>query len=532
MKKRCLHFTIVQEGKKLFFAIENSKIEEILKEMSAKRTGAICFSIGEGEKETELKIKVSKFLRAIKEAELNESIIPHNLDRYVTDMTREYSKERHRRITGRESETEKIWFYLSQKTRNNVFLVGDADVGKTTIANEIVRQISVNECPREFYHFRVIRIKIQEITCRSEQWFYPYIISSIEQFLEKNQERIVLYIDNAIEWRTDAGTNEMLYKALIEYNIPVLATERTERFEEYFLNDSVLFKYLNYIYIEEPELEQIEMLLDDHIKYLQKKYEVKISPAMIKFAIFTSALSNTNSANPGRAENVLERAFLEAKRKDKKEVGKENILNCYHSYTKMYNSLSNEEKRKTAFHEAGHYVVTIMCQNVHDEKIAFVSILPMLNFYGVNWMYQIHGGVEYDERYFIDQIAICFGGRVAENRIISKDNTGASQDLEQANDLAEKMVMKYGFGTKNRTYTNSQGYVKGYTISDAKKKELNDLIQEYLDEGEKEAERIIDKNFELVRVIANALLKDEILTGEELEKIVKNYNKSTKKNSE
>ena len=524
MKNRYLPFTIVQDGKRLFFAIEKSQIEDVLKELDTKKNEEIYFA---AEGANKLKIKASKILRAIKRAELNEPIIPHSLDRYVIDMTREYSRKKLRNITGREHETEKIWFYLSQKTRNNVFLVGEADVGKTTIANEIVRQISVNECPKEFYHFRVIRIRVQEITGRSEQRIYPYIVSSIEQFLEKNKERIILYIDNAIEWKTDVGMIELLYKALIEYNIPILATERTERFDDYFLNDSMLSKYLNYIYIEEPELEQIETLLADHIKYLQEKYQIKISPAMTKFAIFTSALSNTNSANPGRAENVLERAFLEAKRKDKKEVEKENILSCYHSYAKMYSNLSNEGKRKTAFHEAGHYVVTIMCQNVHDKKIAFVSILPMLNFYGVNWLYQIQGDMEYDEQYFIDQIAICFGGRLAENRIVSKDNTGASQDLAQANSLAEMMVMKYGFNAKNRTYINAQGYVKEYTISDAKKEELNNLIQEYIDKGEKEAEKIIDKNFDLVRVIAEALLKEEILTGEELEKIVKDYNRST-----
>lgn len=526
MNKRCLTFTITQNGKDYSIMVDVEELKELIKKLNFQNADDISIPIEakDGEELQPIKINISKLFRVIKQVELANPIIPFWLNSYIIDLTRIYSQRHPAKTTGRDDEIEKIWFYLSQKTRNNVFLVGEADVGKTRIANEIVRQIATNECPKEFYDYRVIQINAQELVNKKDSKIYHYIISFVDKFLRNNKNNIVLYIDGIIYWKTEYELIKLLYKVIMAYHIPVLATERTDSFEQYFLSDSAISKYLNYIVIEEPELEELESLLSDHIKHLEQKYKIKISREMIKFAIFTSVLSNTESANPGKAENVLERAFLEAKRKDKSEVGKDNILSCYNSYTKLYNSFSEESKKITAYHEAGHYVVTMFCKNVVDMKIAFVSILPMMDFYGVNWPYHVLGeNANYTKEYFIEQIAICFGGRIAEKRKTSKESTGASNDLYQANTIAENMVMVYGFATGNRSYTTLEGYSKKYIISDTKKEEIDKQVQKYVDIGNRLAERIINENIELVTQIAETLLKEEIMTGEELFKIVKEY---------
>ena len=113
------------------------------------------------------KVNVKKELpiikKAVKYAELVQDIIPIYLKKYLVDYTQKLSQKSVAPIVGREHEIEKAWFYLSKETRNNVFLIGEKDVGKTAIAVEIARQIATNECPKEFYQKRVLMLKPEMI---------------------------------------------------------------------------------------------------------------------------------------------------------------------------------------------------------------------------------------------------------------------------------------------------------------------------------------------------------------------------------
>ena len=183
-----------------------------------------------------------------------------------------------------------------------------------------------------------------------------------------------------------------------------------------------------------------------------------------------------------------------------------------------------------AYHEVGHYIVAIMCENVKDEKIAFVSILPMMDFLGVNWPYKILGKtLNYTKDYYIDHIAIYMGGRIAEKLVTLKNSTGASSDLACANSIAENMITIYGFSenkNENRSYVTRSLELKSYLISEDRKNEFNEEIQKYVDEGYKRAEKIINENKGLIAAIVEKLLKEEILTGEQLTKICEEYNKN------
>ena len=482
-------------------------------------------------KNYKIPIKISDVKKLIKQSELCIPIVPNFLSEYLVDLTQSLANKPTFPVKGRENEIEKIWFYLSQKSRNNVFLVGPADVGKTTIAREIARQISTNECPKEFYDKRVLMLKPERLLKIKSEYFYMYTIKKINSFIVKNKDKFVIYIDKSIYMKTDQLLIILLYSLIKKYNIPIITTSNEEDFEQYYLNDTSISKYVNYIYIEEPELEEIAPMVNQHILRLQKEHGIKISDEMIKFGIFTSVLTDSVSANPGNVINTFEKAFLEAKRKDKEEVDKKSILSCYNSYLKLYNNTSEEEKKAIAYHETGHYVVSIMCNHVKNEKIAFVSILPMMDFLGVNWSYTILGKtLNYTKDYFFDYIAICLGGRISEKMFTSKDSTGASSDLAKASSIAENMITIYGLsekeGEKNRSYVSDNFAIKNYLISEKRKEEFDSEIQRFVDEGYKRAEKIIEENRGLIDVIVEKLLKEEILTGEQLTKICEEYNKN------
>ena len=260
--------------------------------------------------------------RAVKCAELLIDIVPKSLRKYLTDVTQNFSRENVSAIIGREEEIEKAWFYLSQNKRNNVFLVGDKDVGKTAIANEIARRIAINDCPKEFYNKRVLMLNPELLLKIESNRSYKRKIDKLVDFLENNKN-VILFIDKVIYMKTDIELLYVLYACLKEYNIPLIVTSSEDNFEDYFYEDQSISKYINYIYVKEPELNEVEPMVRSYISKLEEEYDIKISDKLIKYAIFTSRLSPSVSANPGRVINIFERAFLTAKRKDKEEVDKQ-----------------------------------------------------------------------------------------------------------------------------------------------------------------------------------------------------------------
>ena len=512
--------------------IYTEDLRKVLNEAKlSKTTTDVALQLEYDGKSTRITMKVSDIRKVIKQSELFVSLVPNRLSTYLVDVTKQLSDHPKLPIMGRENEIEKIWFYLSQTTRNNVFLVGPKEVGKTTLAYEIARQMSTNECPKEFYDKRLIMFRPELFDKIKHDSIYEMMVKDIMRFLAKNKEKVVLYIDKSLYMKTDELLIYMLYACLMKYHIPLITTSDEENFDNYFLADPTISKYVNEVYIEEPELEEIGPMMKYHISRLQKKYEIKISDAMINFGIFTSGLADSVSSNPGNVVNIFEKAFIEAKRKDKEEVDKQCILSCYNSYLKLYNSITEEEKKKMAYHETGHYVVAMMCPHVQDEKIAFVSILPMMDFLGVNWNYKILGKtLDYTKDYFLDKIAIYLAGRIAERLITSKDNSGASSDLSIASSIAEQMLTIYGLseseGNKNRSYVNYNWNIKSYLISESRKEEFDKEIQQLIDEGYQIAEKIINENTELIKIIANKLVEEEILTGEQLTQICEEYNKN------
>ena len=490
----------------------------------SKEAEKIELSLDFGEETFKIQISVSEVRKLIKQSEMMVEIIPRHLSGYLVDLTKNLVEKERLKITGRDKEIEKIWFYLSQDKRNNVFLIGPTDVGKTTIANEIARQISTNECPKEFYNKRVLLLKPELILKIKNDTVFEQLVKSIVNFLVKNKDKVVLYIDKAIYMKTDYLLIEVLNALISKFNIPVITTASEEDFERYFFEDSIMAKYVNYVYVEEPELEEIEPMIKNHILKLQKQYNITISPEMIKFAIFTSVLSDLVSANPGKVINIFERAFLEAKRKDKQEVDKKSILSCYNTRLKEYEKLSTEEKMSTAYHETGHYILTINCKHKKDTKISCVSNLPMSWWSGVTMSYiDLAEYVVYSKEYYIDRIACLLGGRVAEKRFTNLDSVGAASDLEKANDIARAMVMQWGLSENDCNHNRQYDLEYYYLMPEKKKESIDKEVQELINEGAKRAEEIIQENEGLLKIIAEKLFEEEILTGEQLKDICENY---------
>lgn len=475
-----------------------------------------------------IKTELANIKRSVKQAELFENIIPFYLRDYITDLTQVLAQKKTVKVVGREHEIDKAWFYLSQKTRNNVFFVGEHDVGKTAIAIEIARRIAINDCPKELSKKRVIKLTPAALLNINNVVLYEHKINQLSIFLKKNRNNIIIYIDKAISMLTDIHLVSLLFACIKKYNIPIMVTCCDTNFENYITdeNDEIsILKYINYITVDEPELKEVEPMVRQYVRKLSKKYGIQISSKMVKYAIYTSPLNSDYLANPGNTINILERAFLNAKRKEKNKVDKECILGCYDTRVNKYLKTPLEDKRATAYHEAGHCIVIRKNVNAKNIKSSCVSILPTNYWEGVNTLYT--DMKEYSigsKEYFVDRIALLMAGRIAEQKFTNQFSYGVSADLEYATTIAKMVIMQFGLvpDVINRTYEPLDYYL----MPEDTKKAIDAEVQKLINEGYERAAKIIDENEDLLVDIAEKLLEEEVLSEEELEVIFQKHEKT------
>ena len=522
LKKGCIEISVSFANKvyKTLLAIDK------LREFVSKGKGATVILYKDGEPFCNVEFDYQDIYYMVNKYDMmHYRLVPRFLSKYLIDFTSVIASTNAFPTLGRDDKISKAWFYLSQDSKNNVFLVGDVDTGKTTIAQELIRQIVTGQCPMNFYSKRAISFRFDELLKIKSNFKYERIIDMIINFIEKNRENVIIYVDDALMLKMDEQLVKLLH-IIIKNNVPSVFCVRIDEYENLYLNDYFIKKYENIIAVEEPEYKDVYPMIKNHVKNISDAYQVDISERIAKFAIYTSSLLNSHSCNPGRSLDILIKSAIFAQMNGKKEVDKECILNCYDSQYKLFNAYSEEDKRKIAYHEAGHYLTLIKSNNAELEKTACISILPTMYFQGANICYFIPERNTVLDRDKIDRIAIYLGGRVAEKEISNTFSTGASMDLDAANTLAEDMLMRYGLSNgddKNRSFIVGGYYIKSYLLTDEDRERINAEIKSIIDEAYARAEKIIKSNRDILYVVAETLLEELVITGEDMEAIIREF---------
>jgi len=192
--------------------------------------------------------------------------------------------------------------------------------------------------------------------------------------------------------------------------------------------------------------------------------------------------------------------------------------------------MTEEEKRATAHHEAGHALVSLHvdgCDPLHK-----VTIIPRGRALGVTWNLPERDRYSMSMKQMKARLALCFGGRIAEQIIYGDDslNTGASNDIQQATELARAMVMEYGMSERLgwlRYRDNQEEVFLGHSVSRAQhvSEETSQLIDQeirrLIEEAEGVARKVLTDHLDELHRLANALLEYETLTGEEAKRAIK-----------
>jgi len=234
-------------------------------------------------------------------------------------------------------------------------------------------------------------------------------------------------------------------------------------------------------------------------------------------------------------ENLVNEAALLAARNDKEnvnmvdlELAKDKVMMGAERRSML---ISDEEKRNTAYHEAGHALVAKLLPGA--DPVHKVTIIPRGMALGLTQQLPVDEKHTYAKEYLLNNLVILFGGRVAEELVLEHITTGAGNDIEKATDLVRRMVCEWGmseklgpmtFGKKEeeiflgRDFTQKADYSKTTAI------EIDAEIRRIIQESYQRAKELLTTNLRLLHKVAEELLENEVLDGSEIDVIVRAFN--------
>src|SRR5712672_1407990 len=228
--------------------------------------------------------------------------------------------------------------------------------------------------------------------------------------------------------------------------------------------------------------------------------------------------------------NLVNEAALNAARQNRKvvmhidfELAKDKVLMGAERKSMV---MSNEEKKNTAIHEAGHAIVAAL--SPHADPLHKVTIIPRGMALGVTMQLPETDKHNYTLDYLSTQIAVMMGGRIAEEIFLNQISTGAGNDIERATEMSRKMVCEWGmsslgpltFGKKEEQIFLGRELAQHRDFSEETAREIDSEVRRLVNTGYEKAKSIILENRDAMVRIALALLEREVLDANELKLIL------------
>jgi len=303
--------------------------------------------------------------------------------------------------------------------------------------------------------------------------------------------------------------------------ILIAATNRPDVLDPALLRPG---RFDRHVVVPRPDIRGREGILQVHTRKVPLSTDVNVSVLARSTPGFTGA----------DLENLVNEAALLAARNDKEKVerldlalAKDRVMMGAERRSMI---ISDEEKRNTAYHEAGHALVAKLLPGT--DPIHKVTIIPRGMALGLTQQLPMDEKYTYPREYLLNNLVILFGGRVAEELVLEQTTTGAGNDIEKATDLARRMVCEWGmseklgpmtFGKKEeeiflgRDFTQKVDYSKSTAI------EIDAEVTRIIQESYHRAKDLLTTNLGLLHKVAEKLLEKEVLDGSEIDAIVRAF---------
>jgi cell division protease FtsH len=259
------------------------------------------------------------------------------------------------------------------------------------------------------------------------------------------------------------------------------------------------------------------------------KVHMKKTPADPDVNLVTLAKGTPGFSGADLENLVNEAALLGAKRNKEKidmvdlEDAKDKV---YMGLERKSKVIREEDRKTTAYHEAGHALVARFLPNT--DAVNKITIIPRGRAAGITWFLPEESDFKYKDQ-LESELSVAFGGRVAEEIVFNRISTGAANDIKQATGVAQKMIRNWGMSEKlgPLSFAKDEEHVflgreiaqhRDYSEETAKKidQEINNLIEK----AYKCAKKTLSENLDILHALADRLLEKETVLGKELDELI------------
>ena len=413
---------------------------------------------------------------------------------------------------------------IGAKMPKGVLLVGPPGTGKTLLARAVAGEAGVP-------FFSIAGSEFVEM-------FVGMGASKVRDLFKQANEKApcIIFIDeiDTIGKKRDGASGmggndereQTLNQLLVEMDgfeandgiIVMAATNRADILDKALLRPG---RFDRQVYVGLPDVKGREEILKVHTKNKPLAPDVSLKVIAQRTAGFAGA----------DLENLVNEAALLAARRSRKAITMEDIeeasMKVMAGPEKKSRVVTPEEKKLTAYHEAGHAVAGFYCK--HHPRVHEITIIPRGQAGGYT-MYL----PEKDRSYvtkgeMFEDIVSSLGGRVAEQLILEDISTGASNDLQQATNIARQMITKYGFserlgpvvyGTSQEETFLGRDFGQGKGYSETTAAEIDSEMRDIIDEAYETCRRTLTEHIDQLHALAKALMEREKLNEQEFNTVM------------
>jgi cell division protease FtsH len=410
---------------------------------------------------------------------------------------------------------------LGASIPKGVLMVGPPGTGKTLLAKAIAGEAKVP-------FFSISGSDFVEM-------FVGVGASRVRDMFEqaKRHAPCIIFIDeiDAVGRHRGSGTGgghdereQTLNQMLVEMDgfegnegiIVIAATNRVDVLDKALLRPG---RFDRQVMVGLPDVKGREQILNVHLKKLPSVTGVNVQI----LARGTPGFSGAQLAN------LVNEAALFAARRNKNTVDMHDFEDAkdkiYMGPERKSMVIRDEERRATAYHEAGHAIVAELLPKT--DPVHKVTIMPRGWALGVTWQLPEQDAISNYKDKMLNEISILFGGRIAEEIFINQKSTGASNDFERATKMARAMVTKYGMSDKlgvmvyeDENQNGFFGNIGNRTISEATQQQVDAEIRKILDEQYGIAYAILEENKAIAHAMVKALMEWETIDREQIRDIM------------
>jgi cell division protease FtsH len=300
--------------------------------------------------------------------------------------------------------------------------------------------------------------------------------------------------------------------------IIIAATNRADILDPALLRPG---RFDRQVYVNVPDIKGREAILRVHARKKPLDDDVSLENVAKGTGGFTGA----------DLENLLNEASILAARKNKRKIGmseiEEAVIKVVAGPEKKTRVISENERKLTAYHEAGHAVATYSLPT--QDPVHQVSIIPRGRAGGFTMSLPLEDKYYMSKNEMLDKLVVLLAGRVAEKLILNDISTGASNDIERATAVCRKMITKYGMSEKigpvaigsNEEIFIGRDLGTQRNYSETVAAQVDAEIKVMIDEAYQRCVEILNEHIDKLHAVAKALFEREKLNGEEFEAIMR-----------